>query len=97
MAAILEKNRPDGKPIVLPNGVEISEIIQCPGCSQSHTLAYGAAENRIQDEQNVVETFPKAARALLAEIHPMHDVEMYVWGGLNRGWLDREQATAVGM
>lgn len=97
MAAVLEKNRADGKPMVLPDRMEHSEPIQCSGCSVSYTLAYGATEHRIQNGQNVVEVMCRTARELVSATHPTHEVEMYVWGGLYKGWLDREEATAAGL
>lgn len=97
MAAVLEKNRVDGKPIVLPDRMEHSEPIQCSGCSVSYTLAYGATEHRIQDGKNVVEVMRRTAQELVSTIHPTHEIEMYVWGGIFKGWLDREQAKAAGL
>ena len=91
MAAVLEKNRPNGKPMVLADKMEYSERIQCSGCSVSYTLAYG------QDGQNVVEVMRYTARDLVSETHPTHEVEMYVWGGLYKGWLDKGRTKTAGL
>jgi hypothetical protein len=99
MGAILEKNNPSGKPTVLPDGMASSEVLKCDAglCQVSYTLAYGATEHRIQEGRNVVDVMREKATALISNIHPLHAVETYVWGGIHKGWLDREQATAAGM
>ena len=37
------------------------------------------------------------ANVLIAEEHPAHPVDTYVWGGVKNGWLDREQVRAAGL
>jgi hypothetical protein len=97
MAAVLERNDPSGKPTVLPEGMEHSEVVKCEYCHTSFTLAYGAAEIRMQAGRLVPELMREKAIETVAGSHPIHEVEMYVWGGIEKGWLDREQATAAGM
>jgi hypothetical protein len=96
MAAMLDKNRPDGKPEVLPDGLTNREIINCPRCQVSFTLAYGAGQHRIENGQNVVNLMHSSAHELISENHPPHMDSTYVWGETKLKWLDREQATAAG-
>jgi len=95
MAAILEKNNSSGKPTLLPDLLN-SEVLKC-SCGVSYTFAYGATENRIQEGRNVVDVMREKANSVIADGHPMHDVEIYVWGGIHNGWLDREQAKVAGL
>ena len=101
MAAILEKNNLAGKPTVLPDSLNNSEIVRCTSlhCQASYTLAYGAGENRIDIEegQNVIDIMRRKAEVLIAGEHPVHPIDTYVWGGVKNGWLDREKASAAGL
>jgi hypothetical protein len=98
MAAILDKNGSDGKPIVLPTGLTNSEVLKCErDCPFSFTLAYGAVENRIEDGQNILDLLRREARTVIKYDHPLHLTDTYVWGGPKKGWLDREKATAAGL
>lgn len=98
MAAMLERNGPDGKPsVVLPSSLTNREVVKCSDCSVSYTLAYGAAENRVQEGQNVPTVMRRRANELIAESHPSHLTATFVWGGIKNGWLDKEQATAAGL
>ncbi len=99
MAAMLEKNNLSGKPTVLPDSMTNSEVLKCNSglCQVSYTLAYGAGEHRIQEGHNVLDVMRHKANDLIADSHPVHDGEMYVWGGIHKGWLDREQARAAGL
>jgi hypothetical protein len=96
MAAMLEKNSPDGKPTLLPTGLTHSEVVKCEFCNISYTLAYGAVENRIEQGHNVLDSMRQKAKELISEAHP-HAVDIYIWGGFERGWFDREQAKAAGL
>jgi|SRR5271170_1426105 len=99
MAAVLEKNDVSGKPTILPDGMANSEVVKCSErfCQTSYTLAYGATEIRMQGGQMIPDAMREKAIKALAGSHPNHAIEMYVWGGIEEGWLDREQATAAGM
>jgi len=99
MAAMLEKNDLSGKPIVPPDSLTNSKVLKCDSglCQVSYTLVYGAGENRIQEGHNVLDVMRHKANDLIADSHPLHDVETYVWGGIHKGWLDREQARAAGL
>jgi hypothetical protein len=99
MAAMLEKNNLSGKPTVLPDSLTNSEVLKCDSrsCQVSYTLAYGAGEHRIEEGHNVIDVMRHKANVLIANSHPMHDVETYVWGSIHKGWLDREQARAAGL
>ena len=99
MAAVLERNNLSGKPTVLPDGMANSELVKCDSgaCQISYTLAYGAVEIRMQDGVLVPDVMRRKAIQILADSHPSHPVEMYVWGGIEKGWLDREQARAAGL
>lgn len=99
MAAVLERNDSSGKPIVLPDKMEHSEVVKCEKefCHTSYTMAYGATEIRIQDGQMVPKLMHEKAIKIVAGSHPNHAVEMYEWGGIDKGWLDRAQATAAGL
>jgi len=100
MAAVLERNDSSGKPTVLPDGMAHSEVVKCDDffCWATYTLAYGATEIRMQDGQVVPDVMREKAMKTVADSHSRnHSVEMYVWGGIEKGWLDREQAKAAGM
>jgi hypothetical protein len=51
----------------------------------------------MQDGQMVPDVMRRKAIEIIESGHPDHSIEMYVWGGIYKGWLDREQATAAGM
>ncbi len=99
MAAVLEKNDLSGKPTILPDGMANSEGVKCNDrfCQISYTMAYGTTEIRIQGGQKIPDVMRERAINVVASSHPVHSVEMYVWGGIEKGWLDREQAAAAGM
>ena len=99
MAAILEKNGPNGKPAVLPDSLTNREVLKCSDrfCETSYTLAYGASENRLEEGAHVVEIMRRKAAALIEEEHPPHSTDTYVWGGPKQGWLNREAAKAAGL
>jgi hypothetical protein len=52
MAAMLEKNDANGKPIA-DAGLSANEVVDCPVslCSISYTLAYGQTENRMEESK----------------------------------------------
>lgn len=99
MAAILEKNNLSGKPTVLPDSLTNSEVLKCESglCQVSYTLAYGAGEHRMQEGHNVIDVMRQKANNLIAASHPKHEVDTHVWGGIHKGWLDRERARAAGL
>jgi len=99
MAAMLEKNNLSGKPTVLPDSLTNSEVLNCDShlCHVSYTLAYGAGEHRTQEGRNVIDVMRQKANNLIADSHPVHDVETYVWGGIHEGWLDRDQTKVGGL
>ena len=101
MAAMLVKNQWDRKPIpsVLADLHE-SEKISCtafPDCLASYTLAYGQVENRMVGHENNLDIMRRKARELLNAYHPHTLMVDYVWAGPEKGWLDREMATAAGL
>jgi hypothetical protein len=101
MAAMLVKNQPDGKPrpVVLADLRE-SEKIECtafPACPASYTLAYGQVENRMVGNENNLDIMRCKAKELLKANHPHTQMVDYVWAGPEKGWLDREAATAAAL
>jgi hypothetical protein len=98
MAAMLEKNGPNGKPTALPDSLTKSEVLKCQrDCPFSYTLAYAAGENRIEDGQNILDLLRREARTVIKYDHPLHLTDSYVWGGPKKRWLDREKASAAGL
>lgn len=97
MAAMLDRNCADGKSAILPASLKNSEVLTCADCSVSYTLAFGAAENRIERGENVLSLLRSQAEDLVSKSHPSHSTETYVWAGVDKGWLDREQAKAAGL
>jgi hypothetical protein len=97
MAAMLDRNNYDGKSVILPESLANREVLKCSGCQITYTLAYGALENRMEDNQNVLSMLRSRAQILISESHPAHAIPTYVWGGPKMGWLDRERATAAGL
>src|SRR5271155_136339 len=98
MAAMLEKNGADGKPIVDP-GLPANEVVNCPVrfCSISYTLAYGQTENRTEGNQNVLDLLRREALKKVTISHPhTRGDDPYVWGGTKLGWLNKDEAKAVG-
>lgn len=93
MGAILDKNGPNGKPTVLPDGLANSEIFQCSArlCQISYTLAYGVTENRTENGQNVLDVMRKRAAKLISDDHLLHATGTYEWDPLLKMWRDREQ------
>jgi hypothetical protein len=101
MAAMLAKNQWDRKPIpsVLADLRE-SEKIGCtafPDCPASYTLAYGQVENRMVGNENNIDIMRRKATELLKANHPHTRMVDYVWAGPEKGWLNREAATAAGL
>jgi hypothetical protein len=99
MAAMLVKNGPDGKPIpsVLADLSE-SEKIECTAfrsCPASYTLAYGKSEIRMVGGENNIDIMRRKAKELLNANHPHTGMADQVW--TEKGWLDREAATAAGL
>jgi hypothetical protein len=72
-------------------------VLKCADhfCQVSYILAYGVAENRIEEGQGVLDLMRRKANDLIADSHPTHFVTTYVWGGIENGWLDRKQAEAA--
>ena len=99
MAAILERNDSSGKPTILPSDLSNRVMVSCddPWCRVSYTLAYGCSENRIEKGQNVLDLMSEKARELVTARHSEHNIDVYVWGGVENGWLEREQATTRGL
>jgi hypothetical protein len=99
MAACLIRTIPGGKPMVLPVSLTNKEVLECPDhfCQVSYMLAYGDAENRIEEGQNVLDVMRRKANDLIADSHPTHFIIVYIWGGTENGWLDRKQAKAAGL
>jgi hypothetical protein len=100
MAAMLDRNGPDGKPMAYPRFAK-NELVPCQvqGCRVSYTLAYGQVENRMEGNQNILDAIRRTASALVKADHPHVPIvgATYVWGGLKLEWLDRDQANAAGM
>jgi hypothetical protein len=99
MAAMLERNDAGGRPIADP-GLPAHEIVSCTEnfCHHTFTLAYGIAENRIEETQNALDVIRRTAVDRVRDDHPhLHGNDTYVWGGITLGWLDRERATAAGL
>lgn len=97
MAAMLDRNGADGKSAILPASLTNREVIGCADCAVSYTLAFGSTENRIERGENVLSLLRFQAQALISDGHPTHSTETYVWGGIDKGWLDREKARAAGL
>lgn len=101
MAAMLVKNQRDGKPIpsVLADLRESGKVVctAFPGCPASYTLAYGQIENRMVGDENNLDIMRRKAKELLNANHPHILMVDYVWAGPEKGWLDREEATAAGL
>jgi hypothetical protein len=101
MGASLDRNGPDGKRRVildLPNS-DI-EIVQCStyDCFVSYTLIFGHNENRMEGNENVVDTMRRKARELVAADHPHTGLEDgYTWRGAEKGWLSKKAAKAAGL
>lgn len=101
MAAMLERNGADGKPVADP-GLPTTEVVDCAvrACPISYTLASGQVENRIDVEtnENVINIMRRKAQVLVTDNHPHPFMaDCYVWGGTKLGWLDKEAAKAAGM
>ena len=79
MAACLIRTTPGGKPTVLPLSLTNQEVLKCPDhfCQVSYILAYGDAENRIQEGQNVLDVMRRKANDLIADSHPTHFIIVY--------------------
>lgn len=99
MAAFLIRTTLGGKPTVLPDSLTNKEELNCADhfCQVSYILAHDAAENRMEEGQNVLDLMRRKAKDLIANGHPMHFVTVYLWGGIRNGWLDRKQAKAAGL
>lgn len=99
MAAMLDKNHPNGTPVAYP-GLPTTEIVSCREklCETTYTLAYGQTENRIEADQNVLDLIRRTALEKVTTSHPHNPLgnDTYVWGGTKLRWLDKEQATAAG-
>jgi hypothetical protein len=94
MAALLEKNGTDGKPIVDP-GLPTSEVVHCPVrfCSISYTLAYGEAEKPTEKDSNVLDLLRRTALKKVTVSHPhLQAGDSYIWGGARLGWLNKDEA-----
>lgn len=99
MAAMLAKNGPDRTPISLPDHITDTEVLKCNEfpCPFSYTLAYDASEDREEDGENVLEVMRRTGHDAITLEHPLHLIDTYVWGGLDKGWLNKEEATAAGL
>jgi hypothetical protein len=100
MAAMLEKNGPDGRPITLPDDLPQSEPIKCTAfedCLISYTLAYGKVEALRQDSE--IESMRSTASALVASKHPhpRGKDERFWWEGPEHGWLEEKAAKHAGV
>ncbi len=99
MAALLSRSGADGKPYGNP-GLPVNETLTCSvgACSISYVLSYGQVENRIVGKENNLDIMRRKAQELITERHP-HPLfdETYVWGGPEKGWLDKEAARAAGL
>lgn len=92
LVAVLKKiDLSRGKPISLPDGLTNQEVVNCYDhfCRVSYTMAYGIGENRIQGGQKVPDVMREKANKVIGNSHPVHSVEMYIWGGIEKGWLDK--------
>jgi hypothetical protein len=99
MAAILSRSGADGKPFGNP-GLPVNETLTCSigACSISYILSYGQSENRIVGTENNLDILRRSAKELIAERHPHPALDdTYVWGGPEKGWLDKEAANAAGL
>jgi hypothetical protein len=45
----------------------------------------------------VLDVMRRKANDLIAASHPTHFITVYIWGGTENGWLDRNQAKAAGL
>lgn len=99
MAAMLERNGADGRPVADP-GLPVKEVLTCDvgACPISYTLAYGQVENRMVGNENNLDIMRRKAHEVIANNHP-HPFfdDTYVWGGPEKGWLNREAAKAAGL
>jgi hypothetical protein len=99
MAALLSRSGADGKPYGNP-GLPVNETLTCSvgACSISYVLSYGQVENRMVGSENNLDIMRRKAQELIVERHP-HPAfdETYVWGGPEKGWLDKEAARAAGL
>ena len=92
MVAVLKKiDLSRGKTISLPDGLTNQEVVNCYDhlCPVSYTIAYGIGENRIQGGQKLPHVMREEANKVIGKSHPVHSVEMYIWGGIEKGWLDK--------
>lgn len=89
MAATLQKNGSDGKPITHP-GLPPNEIVECSirGCPISYTLAYGKVEVHRLDSAIHLMRRNAAELILNSHPHPLGRQECYWWSEPERGWLD---------
>lgn len=99
MAAMLSKNSPDGTPAALPDTITDTEAMKCNEfpCPFSYTLAYDVSEDRVEDGENVLEVIRRTAHDAITLEHPLHLIETYIWGGLEKGWINKEETKAAGM
>jgi len=58
---------------------------------------YGQTEIRMVDGENNIDIMRRKAKELLKASHPHTRMVDYVWAGAEKGWLDREAATAAGL
>jgi hypothetical protein len=61
-------------------------------------LSYGQAENRMVGNENNLDVIRRKAQELINKRHP-HPLldDAYVWGGPEKGCLDKEAARAAGL
>jgi hypothetical protein len=99
MAAYLSRSGADGKPFGNP-GLPVNETLTCTigACPISYVLSYGQAENRMVGNENNLDIMRNKAKELIAKRHPHPSFDdAYVWGGPEKGWLDKEAANAAGI
>jgi hypothetical protein len=98
MAAILCRNDPSGKHAVFPDDLKFRQPIICDAsCRVSYTLACGASHSPIRGRLNGRDVLIHNAAEVVRSQHPWHEVETYLWGGAQEGWLTSEQAKAAGL
>jgi hypothetical protein len=96
MAAILERNGKDGRP--MPSNIPAREIIHCPAaeCEVSYTLAYTDAEIYVRGRESNVDVMKRMAAEQVRLAHPAHITLLHIWDEIGEG-PDREWSEVVSL
>jgi hypothetical protein len=98
MAAMLERNGKDGKPI--PGNLPAKEVIRCPHdeCEFSYTLFYTDDEDRMVGSEKSLVKMQRMAVDLIKNEHPPHFTKAFLWKAIGAGpdchWREADSPAA---